>query len=167
MTVRDFYPWEIPQKELEQRGIKSNKLMEEWYMEEEFKIGDKVSIKNINCPILKDQYSEGTICEITDKDYEGFYEAKFPDGTHWWVGGRMCEINHIQQYESTSALDTQVGGGHYKDLKIQPVEYILANDIGFVEGSIIKYVTRWKDKNGVEDLKKARHLLDILIEEQS
>lgn len=65
-----------------------------------------------------------------------------------------------------SALDIQIGGGHYKQLKIQPVEYILANNIGYVEGNVIKYVTRWKDKNGIADLEKAKHYLDLLIEQQ-
>lgn len=63
-----------------------------------------------------------------------------------------------------SPLDTQVGGGHYKDMAIQPVEYIHRNGIGFVEGAVIKYVSRWRNKGGVEDLKKARHMLDLLIE---
>ena len=63
-----------------------------------------------------------------------------------------------------SALEEQVGGSHYKDLLIQPVEYIHANKIPFIEGNIIKYITRWKTKNGVEDLKKVRHYVDLLIE---
>ena len=58
----------------------------------------------------------------------------------------------------------QVGGDHYKKLVIQPVEYILANNLGFGEGAVIKYVTRWKDKNGIEDLRKARHFIDLLIQ---
>lgn len=63
-----------------------------------------------------------------------------------------------------SALEHQEGGDHYKTKPIQPVEYCMANGIGFMEGSVIKYVTRWKDKGGVQDLKKARHFLDLLIE---
>jgi len=63
-----------------------------------------------------------------------------------------------------SALDTQVAGSHYKTLKIQPVEYIHANGIGFIEGSIIKYATRWRDKGGVKDLEKIKHFADLLIE---
>ena len=66
-----------------------------------------------------------------------------------------------------SALNDQEGGNHYKSLKIQPVEYVHLNGIGYIEGSVIKYVTRWRAKNGVEDLKKARHFLDILIEMES
>lgn len=65
-----------------------------------------------------------------------------------------------------NALNTQVAGSHYKDMKIQPVEYIIANELGFCEGNVVKYVSRYKNKNGVEDLKKARHFLDILIEQQ-
>ena len=63
-----------------------------------------------------------------------------------------------------SALDTQVSGNHYKSLKIQPIEFIHANGIPFAEGSVIKYVTRWRDKGGLADLEKAKHFLELLIE---
>lgn len=62
------------------------------------------------------------------------------------------------------ALDIQVAGSHYKEMKIQPVEYIHANNIGYLEGNVIKYVSRWRAKNGIVDLEKARHYLDLLIE---
>ncbi len=65
-----------------------------------------------------------------------------------------------------SAFDRQEGGNHYKDLPIQPVDYITANKIPFIEGNVIKYVTRWRNKGGVADLKKARHFLDMLIEKE-
>lgn len=64
----------------------------------------------------------------------------------------------------TSALDVQVAGNHYKDLAIQPVEYIHANNIGYMEGNVIKYVSRWRAKHGIKDLEKARHYIDLLIE---
>lgn len=63
-----------------------------------------------------------------------------------------------------SALDKQVAGSHYKTMVIQPVEYIHKNGIGFAEGCAIKYLSRWRVKNGVEDLRKARHFIDLLIE---
>lgn len=66
----------------------------------------------------------------------------------------------------SKALDTQVGGNHYKNLAIQPVEYIFKNNLGYFEGCVIKYVTRWKDKGGVQDLEKAKHFLELLIELQ-
>ena len=65
----------------------------------------------------------------------------------------------------SAALETQVGGDHYKNMPIQPVEYIHRNGLGFCEGCVIKYVSRWRSKVGsIEDLKKARHFLDLLIE---
>jgi len=61
------------------------------------------------------------------------------------------------------ANDTQVGGEHYRS-PIQHWDYVLANEIPYMEAQIIKYVTRWRKKNGIEDLHKARHFLEKLIE---
>ena len=61
--------------------------------------------------------------------------------------------------------DRQVAGDHYKKLEIQTWDYITANDIGYMEGNVIKYVTRWKDKGGLKDLLKAKPYLDKLIED--
>jgi hypothetical protein len=72
-----------------------------------------------------------------------------------------------QSINRISPLTIQVGGTHYKDLKIQPVEYIAANKIPFIEGNIIKYISRWRSKGGLDDLQKAKHFLDILIELES
>ena len=63
----------------------------------------------------------------------------------------------------TDPLQIQIGGGHYKELVIQPIEYIHANGIPFAEGSVIKYVTRWRAKGGIKDLEKAKHFLELLI----
>ena len=63
-----------------------------------------------------------------------------------------------------TANTQQVAGVHYKDKVIQPWDYIAANALGYFEGNVIKYVSRWRDKGGVEDLRKARHYLDKLIE---
>ena len=63
-----------------------------------------------------------------------------------------------------NANQTQVGGTHYKSKSIQPWDYIAANELGYFEGNIVKYVSRWKDKGGLDDLRKARHYLDKLIE---
>ena len=63
-----------------------------------------------------------------------------------------------------SALDTQVAGSHYKNYVIQPVEFIVKNDIDFLEGNIIKYVCRHRVKNGIEDLEKAEHYIKLAKE---
>ena len=78
----------------------------------------------------------------------------------------IAALSQVADVPTTAglALGVQVGGDHYKKLKIQPIEFIHANGIPFAEGSVIKYVTRWRDKGGVQDLEKARHFLDLLIE---
>jgi hypothetical protein len=65
-----------------------------------------------------------------------------------------------------SALDVQPGGDHYKNHAIQPIEYVVKNQLGFCEGNVIKYVTRHKLKNGKEDILKAIHYLQLLLELQ-
>lgn len=65
-----------------------------------------------------------------------------------------------------SAKDYQIGGSHYKNRSIQPIEYIMENGLDFCEGNVVKYVSRWRDKNGLDDLLKARHYLDFLIERE-
>ena len=63
-----------------------------------------------------------------------------------------------------SALDTQVGGSHYKDMAIQPMEYSMANQLDACQHTAIKYITRFREKGGIQDLEKAKHVIDMLIE---
>ncbi len=65
-----------------------------------------------------------------------------------------------------NANDKQVGGNHYKS-SIQHWDYVVANDLDYFQAQITKYVTRWKNKNGIQDLEKARHFLEKYIEVQS
>jgi len=60
--------------------------------------------------------------------------------------------------------ETQIGGDHYRSMAIQPLEYSLANGLGPCETNVVKYVSRWKAKGGVEDLRKARHYIEALID---
>lgn len=62
------------------------------------------------------------------------------------------------------ASDLQVGGNHYKQFKIQPAEFCHINKIPYLEATAIKYLCRWKDKGGIQDLEKAKHFIDLLIE---
>lgn len=64
----------------------------------------------------------------------------------------------------TSALDKQVSGNHYKDCGIQPIEYIHANGLSYLEGNVIKYTTRHSKKNGKQDILKAIHYLELILE---
>lgn len=65
----------------------------------------------------------------------------------------------------TNALDHQVGGNHYSKYKIQPVECIQHLGLDFLRGNILKYLVRFQDKNGLEDIKKAKHYAEMLLEE--
>lgn len=65
--------------------------------------------------------------------------------------------------KTKDAWSTQIGGSHYTDLVIQPMEYSMANNLDALQHSIIKYTTRFRSKDGVEDLKKARDCIDMLI----
>jgi hypothetical protein len=78
-------------------------------------------------------------------------------------GGHMPGCGLGDKVEKT-ALDTQVGGDHYKKLKIQPMEYSMANGLDACQHTAIKYITRFRDKGGISDLQKAKHCIDMLIE---
>ena len=80
---------------------------------------------------------------------------------HW----QTCDVCAPQR--RPTALDTQVNGDHYKKLRIQPIEFIHANNIPFAEGCAIKYLCRWRDKGGLADLEKAKHFIELLIELES
>ena len=72
-----------------------------------------------------------------------------------------------EAFKQLEANSLQVGGSHYRDKAIQPWDYIASNNIGYLEGNIVKYVSRWQAKGGLEDLKKAQHYLTKLIEVNS
>lgn len=65
------------------------------------------------------------------------------------------------------STEHQVAGTHYKNLKIQPIEYIMQNGLGFCEGNIVKYISRWREKGGVEDLRKIKQYCDFLIDKEA
>ena len=65
--------------------------------------------------------------------------------------------------QESNPLQIQVGGSHYKDLKIQPIEYIHANGLGFSEGCIVKYISRHRQKNKAEDIRKIIHYAKLIL----
>lgn len=73
------------------------------------------------------------------------------------------KVFKTEQDFNIDALGKQIGGSHYKSLKIQPIEYIHANNIPYLEGNVIKYTTRHVFKNGPEDIKKAIHYLELIL----
>jgi hypothetical protein len=109
------------------------------------------------------------------KHVEVFLEGEFRKG---WLRSRFVDVTSEPGYvhpdalemfrkateKPVSAKDTQIGGTHYTKLAIQPFEYANANNMGPCEFTALGYITRWKDKGGVEDLKKAIHAIQWLIE---
>lgn len=99
---------------------------------------------------------------------EGWNERVFEDP----LPKNMPELNeHIRRSSdlievTESALDTQVSGSHYKDMKIQPIEYIEANQLTYIQGNLVKYATRYITKNGAEDLRKIIHYCQLEIEQR-
>jgi hypothetical protein len=65
---------------------------------------------------------------------------------------------------TATPLDTQVGGSHYKDMKIQPVEYIHANAMPYMDGNVVKYISRHRNKNGAEDVRKAIQYCQMILQ---
>ncbi len=79
---------------------------------------------------------------------------------------RFDDCVRIVHEPAKNALSKQEGGGHYKGLAIQPVEYIEKNGLDYLQGNVIKYATRHKSKNGAEDIKKAIHYLELILDLQ-
>lgn len=128
-----------------------------------FNIDAEASDQHNNGVILRNK-TEGIIHTLRYGDWLIIGEDEklrfYSDDTHtiMYHSKRNTTSTTINQ------LDQQVDGNHYKTMAVQPIEYIIANDIGFAEGNIIKYVSRWKNKNGITDLEKALHTLQLLIQ---
>lgn len=91
------------------------------------------------------------------------------DGLHemWCKNNVPGSITYVDKPPAHNPLDVQVAGSHYKGKKIQPVEYIHANNLNFLEGCIVKRITRWREKpaeHRFQDLEKIKHEVDLLIE---
>ena len=121
-----------------------------------------------------ESHSEGLVgeCRDLDPDTGNVYENGCSANTGFertapgvWSNG-ISELTEIgaPTTATVSPWETQEGGGHYKGLAIQPMEYSMANGLDACQHTVIKYVTRFRDKGGIEDLKKARHTIDMLIQ---
>ncbi len=85
---------------------------------------------------------------------------------HWFFHQLVCFELNPKGFLPMKANDLQVGGTHYKDNKIQPWDCIPAWGLGFLDGNAVKYLARWRHKNGLQDLRKAQHYISKLIEEE-
>lgn len=85
-------------------------------------------------------------------DFEGAVE----------IANEVYRNNILQCIQEDTAYSTQIGGNHYKDMKIQPVEFCMKNNLNYCQSSAIKYICRYKNKNGEQDLDKAIHFIQLL-----
>ena len=141
-----------------------------------FKVGDKVKVVDIGCiSQATSDIKVGDVGVITyvDSDYEmSPYRVEFDDD-YWWFTDKCIELvsddvdnitenTHNKKY---NPLVVQQSGNHYKNGKIQPIEYSERNNLSMCQGNIVKYITRHKEKNGIDDLAKVVHyaLLEALF----
>ena len=141
-----------------------------------FKVGDKVQVVKDNGTeewfTVEDQYIDGVVVQVNPKDKEDRYYVKIKGFVGIYDGGCFAfndkHLKLIETCETVSEQDkmesltynplvAQEGGGHYKNRGIQPIEYSEANNLGACQHSVVKYITRHQDKNGIEDLSKIIH----------
>lgn len=134
-----------------------------------FKVGDKViSVKDT--PEVPEGFVGYILEDNLDHQVYGYaVKGKYVsnDVVEYFKEDEIELLNVSQvteKKESTSALDKQVSGNHYKDCGIQPIEYIHANGLSYLEGNVIKYTTRHSKKNGRGDIEKAIHYLELILE---
>lgn len=105
---------------------------------------------------------------VVDSEHKMRYNAaminQFSKLTHVpdYLKAEHEEMERMLTKADEDALAKQIGGQHYRNCAIQPIEYITANKLGFIEGNIVKYVTRWKDKGGIQDIDKIIHYAELL-----
>ena len=118
---------------------------------------DKTEAEIINAVIIFDKNGEKILLEEADEKLETLINEKKD-----FVPTKSEEVVKSDGYKS--ALDYQVGGNHYQQMAYQPLTFIVEQKLKFCEGNIIKYIARYKYKNGLQDLKKAQHYLKFLLE---
>jgi len=114
-----------------------------------------------NIPSLSSK--ERTLVDRMFKDLAGKTPAKSGDPVALLKSATMEEVMSKPMWPNEAPLDNQVGGDHYKKMAVQPAYYNWANKIPFIEGCCIKYLSRWRDKGGVDDLRKVIHFVELLI----
>ena len=126
-----------------------------------YKEGDRVYAENYASPVK-------ILKVVTDDGDKSIYKVEV--GFNKSIGSCFesnlsGDVTVVEQNSpKQNAFDKQTGGNHYKNLVIQPMEYALKNKLNYAQSNAIKYITRYTAKNGLEDLKKAIHCIELLIE---
>ena len=134
-----------------------------------FKVGDKVQVIEDNSTTawfnIETQYILGEIVEVISYSSDPVYLVKvegytgiYDNGAFKFRNKHLKLVNQCKEETQTyNPLIAQEGGGHYKNRGIQPLEYTMKNSLSFCEGNVVKYISRYKSKNGIEDLAKVIH----------
>lgn len=138
-------------------------------------LNDGRSVTEYGCEVYSNNEHDGDLVELVDDLIELVKDAP-PQPTDsatlaeetlvalgWTFDGQAWVENAVVTM-APNALDVQVGGTHYKDCAIQPIEYIHANKLGFAEGNVVKYITRHRQKHGADDVRKVIHYCQLLLE---
>lgn len=126
-----------------------------------FRVGDKVQIVKLDKTIKHFGGAEvlsplGTTAFITYVGETG-EEVEIDEDEYSYHASDLVLVNGKKETQTYNPLIAQEGGGHYKNRGIQPLEYTMKNNLSFCEGNVVKYISRYKSKNGVEDLAKVIH----------
>lgn len=130
-----------------------------------------IFLEHGNC-LMMIKYRQLSSDEVLQKGDEIYLRDGWHEIEGYYCGNKCSRYGMefrrpFQPWDHIAANGIQHGGTHYKNKPIEPWDYVAANGIDFFAGNAIKYLTRWKDKGGIEDLKKARHYIDKLIEIES
>ncbi len=126
-----------------------------------FKVGDEVEIVKLDKTIqhfggVSGLKPVGTKTFVTYVDVTG-ERVEINEDIYSYHTSDLVLVDGKEETQVYNPLDTQEGGGHYKDRGIQPLEYTMQNNLSFCEGNVVKYISRYKSKNGIEDLAKVIH----------
>ena len=126
-----------------------------------FRVGDEVQIVKLDKTIQhfggeSELEPVGTKAFVTWIDVTGEV-VEIDDGIYSYHTSDLVLVNGKEESQTYNPLVAQEGGGHYKDRGIQPLEYTMQNNLSFCEGNVVKYISRYKSKNGIEDLAKVIH----------
>jgi len=109
---------------------------------------------------MSDKESEESL--INPEENRGWSQESYRN----YMKRRDAEEQMIKEERLPKPSDKQIGGNHYKDCAIQPVDYIVKNNLDFLEGNVVKYITRHKTKNGIEDIRKVIHYAELILEKK-
>ena len=126
-----------------------------------FKVGDEVEIVKLD-KTIKLLGGEGLLSPVGTKTFVTYVgvtgeELEIDEDIYSYHTSDLVLVNGKEETQIYNPLIAQEGGGHYKDRGIQPLEYTMQNNLSFCEGNVVKYISRYKSKNGIEDLAKVIH----------